>query len=192
MPIEEQEAVLRLKGGDIGGLEPLVRAYHAHAVRCALLVVQDQALALDVTQAAFVKAYEHIDQFDAQRSFGPWFLKSVLRDAMKAATRRERTSPLEAPADDELSQLDVPDIQPGPDTLWEQREMAQTVLAALAKLPPAERAAIVQRYYLELSEAEMAKASGSPKGTVKWRLHTARQKLRALLNPLDPHSEMLQ
>jgi RNA polymerase sigma-70 factor (ECF subfamily) len=192
MPIDEYEAVLRLQRGDISGLETLVRAYHARAVRCAVLVVHDPALALDVTQAAFVRAYERIDQLDARRSFGPWFLKSVLRDAVKAATRRERTVPLGSTRGDEYVATDFADADAGPEQIWEQRETAETVLKALAQLPPAERAAVVQRYYLGLSEAEMATASGSPRGTVKWRLHVAREKLRGLLQPLDPDKEMLR
>jgi len=191
MPIDEHAAVLRLKAGDIGGLETLVHAYQARAVRCAYLVIQDHALALDVVQASFVKAYERIAGFDESRSFGPWFLKSVLHDAMKVATARARTTPIDSLADFDNAPLTVADADPGPEQLWEQREMAETVLSALAELPTAERAAVVQRYYLGLSEAEMAEASGSPKGTVKRRLHSARGKLRGLLQPLDPHSEMV-
>src|SRR5438105_11949380 len=122
MPIDEQAAVLRLRRGDIGGLETLVHAYHARAVRCALLVVHDQALALDVAQAAFVKAYERIHQFDVSRPFGPWFLKSVLRDAIKAADQRERTASLESHENGTTVTPDVPDGQAGPEALWEQRE----------------------------------------------------------------------
>ncbi len=191
MPIDEHEAVLRLQRGDINGLETLVRAYQTRAVRCAFLVIQDHAMALDVAQAAFVKAYERIGGFDAGRPFGPWFLKSVLRDAIKAATTRARTTPLEPLLDGESGRVDLPDTDLGPEQLWEQRELAQAVLIALSDLPVAERAAIVQRYYLGLSEAEMAQASGSPRGTIKRRLHTARGKLRTLLQPLDPNSEMV-
>ena len=191
MPTDEQEAIRRLQAGDIRGLEALVHAYHARAVRCAFLVLQDHALALDVTQTAFVKAYEHIAGFDARRPFGPWFLKSVLRDATKAAVRRERTVSLDADSTERGVPGESPDTAPGPDELWEQRELARTVTAALAELPPAERAAIVQRYYLGLSEAEMAAAADRPRGTIKWRLHTARARLRTLLQPLDPDSEML-
>jgi RNA polymerase sigma-70 factor (ECF subfamily) len=54
-------------------------------------------------------------------------------------------------------------------------------LAALSRLPPRQRAAIVQRYYLELSEQEMAQALDAPQGTVKWLLHAARLRLRELL-----------
>src|SRR5437773_5900858 len=53
MPTGEHEAIVRLQRGDISGLEMLVHAYQARAVRCAFLVVQDHALALDVAQAAF-------------------------------------------------------------------------------------------------------------------------------------------
>ena len=52
---------------------------------------------------------------------------------------------------------------------------------ALEKLPPAQRAAIVQRYYLGMSEAEMAGSGNSPPGTIKWRLHAARRRLSKLL-----------
>ena len=53
---------------------------------------------------------------------------------------------------------------------------------ALAKLPPRQRAVIVQRYYLEMSEKEMSDSLDSPPGTVKWLLNTARNRLRSLLD----------
>ena len=52
---------------------------------------------------------------------------------------------------------------------------------ALAKLPPRQRAVIVQRYYLEMSETEMAETLDAPRGTVKWLLNVARNRLRSLL-----------
>jgi RNA polymerase sigma-70 factor (ECF subfamily) len=185
MAVDEREAIARLQRGDIGGLETLVRLHHARAVRSAYLVTRDLDTANDVTQTAFLKAYEHIGQFDASRPFGPWFLKSVLRDAVKAANRRARHVPLE-PEEEAGAPHGAQIVDPGagPATLWAQRETAKAVLAALAELPPHERAAIVQRYYLGLSEAEMAQALACPPGTVKSRLHTARQRLRGLLQPL--------
>jgi RNA polymerase sigma-70 factor, ECF subfamily len=53
----------------------------------------------------------------------------------------------------------------------------------MAKLPPAQRAAVIQRYYLGMSEAEMAGGGGSPPGTIKRRPHAARRKLSKLLRP---------
>ncbi len=192
MLLDEREAVARLQRGDIGGLEALVHAYHARAVRTAYLVTQDLAAAHDIAQAAFVKAYERIERFDPNRPFGPWFLKGVLRDALKAATRQQRHLPLDAlTGGAELAGLEPADLETGPERLWEQRELAETIMGALAQLPPAERVAIVQRYYLDLSEAEMMAAADCPAGTVKWRLHAARARLRALLAPLKRDSEVL-
>src|SRR5262245_64242796 len=86
--MQEREAVARLQQGDIGGLETLVRMHQGAAVNAAFVVCRDQALAEDLTQAAFVRAYERIGQFDAARPFGPWFIRSVVNDALMAVTRR--------------------------------------------------------------------------------------------------------
>ncbi|HIQ01323.1 MAG TPA: RNA polymerase sigma factor [Anaerolineales bacterium] len=184
--MEEREAIARLKRGDIGGLEVLVRRYQVQAVRAATLIVRDREIAEDIVQSAFLRAYERIDQFDAGRPFGPWFLRSVVNDAVKAAARRRRQVPLEAgSAREEASPADLlADPNPGPADLAEAAETRQAVLAALDRLPPAQRAAIVLRYYLGLSEAEMADELACPPGTVKWRLHAARKRLRSLLRPL--------
>lgn len=184
--MEEQEAIARLKRGDIGGLEVLVHKYQVQAMRTTYLIIRDHALAEDIVQAAFLRAYERIDQFDAGRSFGPWFLRSVVNDAVKAAARRERQVSLEAGSEGEETSLAdlLADSGPGPDDLVEAAEIRQVIWAALGKLPPAQRAAIVLRYYLGLSEAEMANELACPPGTVKWRLHAARERLRTLLRPL--------
>ena len=70
--MEERQAIERMRRGDIGGLELLVRQYQVRALRAAYLVTHDVALAEDVVQTAFVKAYERIKQFDPERPFGPW------------------------------------------------------------------------------------------------------------------------
>jgi len=186
--MEEQEAIARLKRGDIGGLAALVRKYQVQAVRTAYLIIRDRALAEDIVQAAFLRAYERIGQFDAGRPFGPWFLRSVVNDAVKAAARRERQVSLEAGSEGEETSLAdlLADPGPGPEDLVETEEIRQTVWAALGKLPPVQRAAIVLRYYLDLSETEMADELACPPGTVKWRLHAARKRLRTLLRPLWP------
>lgn len=178
--MDERAAIDRLKGGDVGGLEILVRAHQTRAVRTAYLIVRDRPLAEDVVQSAFVKAYEKIRNFDSRRSFAPWFTKMVVNDAIKATKRRERTT--------SIPNRDEPDIQLadtalGPQELAEASEDRRRVWAALEKLAPAQRAAIVQRYYLGMSESEMAKSGMAPPGTIKWRLHAARKSLAKLLGP---------
>ncbi len=179
--MDERRAIERLKRGDIGGLEALVRSHQTRAVRAAYLICRDRALAEDVVQAAFVRTYEKIARFDAERAFGPWFMKIVVNDAIKAASRRERMIQFQQGEEDPVSLLVDP--QSGPYELAEEAEERRRVWAALEKLPPAQRAVVVQRYYLGMSEAEMTESETSPPGTIKWRLHAARKRLSKLLGP---------
>lgn len=137
--MNERNAITYLKHGDIAGLEYLVREYQVQAVRAAYLITRDRALAEDIVQAAFIRAYERIDQFDIDRSFGPWFLKSVTNDAIKAAQRRKRHVPLEAPTDTDASSLlqHLVDKRPEPVDDVQAAETREEIWEALGKLPPA-------------------------------------------------------
>jgi RNA polymerase sigma-70 factor (ECF subfamily) len=174
--MDEREAIERLKRGDIGGLEFLVRRYQWEAVRVAMLILRDPQLAEDVAQEAFVRVYERIEQFDTGRRFAPWFFRIVANDALKLAQQRQRQVNL--PHDFEQAS----DVA-GPSDSIEALEEFESIEAALAQLPPAQRAAIVMRYYLGLTDREAADQLGSTRGTIKWRLHAARQRLRTLLRP---------
>lgn len=90
--MEEREAVARLKRGDIGGLEVLVARYQVQAVQAAYLIVGDYALAEDVAQAAFLRAYERIASFGSARSFGPWFMRLAINRAISVAGGRHDLS----------------------------------------------------------------------------------------------------
>lgn len=182
MVVNERDAIMRMRAGDIRGLEPLVRAYQVRAVRAAYLITHDRALAEDIVQTAFIRAYERIGQFDVERPFGPWFFRSVANDATKAVSRRRPTTSLDQPfgsPDDERP--DPPDPDPSPETLLLQAETDAEVWAALDQLPIAQRAAVILRYHLELPEAEVAVQLGVATGTAKSRLHHARKRLRTLL-----------
>lgn len=180
--MDERAAVERLKAGDAGGLEPLVRAHHARAVRAAYLVVRDRSVAEDVVQGAFLKACEGIGGFDEGRPFGPWFMRVVLNEAAKASKRRGRAASREVKGAEELL-LRLADPEAGPHLEAEKAEARRRVWAALEQLPPAQRAAVVERYYLGMSESEMAEHGGVAGGTIKSRLHNARKGLARLLRP---------
>lgn len=183
--MDERDAIRILQQGDIAGLEALVRAYQLPAVRAAYLITQDRPLAEEVVQTAFVRAYERIGQFDPRYPFGPWFLKGVVRDAAKASARRHREPPLVGASDPLLMTQLLADPASLPEEAVAQQETRDAVWAALEQLAPPQRLAIVQRYYLGLTEVEMAEAQQIPQGTVKWRLSAARTRLRGLLRPLQ-------
>ncbi|MDP9456078.1 MAG: sigma-70 family RNA polymerase sigma factor [Actinomycetota bacterium] len=158
-----------------------MRRHQVRAVRTAYLIVRERMLAEDVVQGAFVKAYEGIARFDETRPFGPWFTRVVVNDAVKAASRRERTVSYSGEGEDLVARF--ADSGSGPEDLAEEEETRRKVWEALAGLPPAQRAVVVQRYYLGMSEREMAEEGASPPGTIKWRLHAAKKSLAKLLRP---------
>ena len=185
--MDEQEAIARIKRGDVTGLEELVLRYQARAVHTAYLILQDGPTADDVAQGAFLQAYQKIGQFDGRRPFGPWFLRSVVNAAIKAANRQRRSISLDADDDDGslLTFERLADPRPCPEEMAQQAETRQVVQQALARLAPEQRAAAVMRYYLELNEAEMTQTLRRPSSTVKWLLHSAKKRLWQLLRPVE-------
>ena len=175
----DQEAVVKLQARDIDGLEPLVRRYHTQAMQTAYLIVGDWALAEDVAQSAFVNAYERIVTFDNSRPFAPWFLRTVVNIALKVAAGRRDLS-LDAHIE-ESGWEGVPSPEPGVVEVLEAAETREEILTALYKLSPGQRAAVVMKYYLGMSDLDVATRLDVPAGTIRRRLHDARQRLRKLL-----------
>lgn len=176
--MDDLQAIRRLKRGDISGLEQVVLRYQVKAVRAAFLITRDEALAEEVVQETFLRLYRRIHQFDGSRPFEPYLMRSVVNAALNAARRESKFVSLDG------DKSEVENLLFRAATVESQVEFAQLkhdILSALSKLPPRERAVIVQRYYLEMSEKEMAEALDVAPGTIKWLLSAARQRLRALL-----------
>jgi RNA polymerase sigma-70 factor (ECF subfamily) len=183
--MEERQAIARLQKGDLSGLETLVECYQMQAVQAACLIVQDRALAEDIVQNAFIVVSAKIHQYDPERPFGPWFFRSVVNASIKAAKRQKRQVSLKEPIsgqDFTLADL-LTDPSSLPEEWLEQEENRSCVLQAVDQLPADQKAVIVMRYFLEMSEAEMAGEMKRPKSTIKYWLRTAREQLKRLLMP---------
>ena len=178
--MDDRIAISRIKQGDLNGLDTLVNRYQVRAVHAAYLVVHDRALAEDITQSAFVKIVERIQQFDEERPFAPWFFRIVLNDSIKAAKRRKQMLSLDQTEDESTRKLAVwlTDPAPPPWQLAEQKETQQLLMKAIQSLLPEQRAVVVMRYFLEMSEAEMSTEMSRPLSTIKWWLREARKRLR--------------
>jgi RNA polymerase sigma-70 factor, ECF subfamily len=178
--MDDRTAISRIKQGDLAGLEILVNRYQARAVHAAYLVVYDRALAEDIARAAFVKVAERVRQFDEGRPFAPWFLRIVVNDALKAARRQKRNISLDLQTDSAAAKLAawLTDPAPQPAQIVEERELQRQILHAIESLTPEQRAVVVMRYFLELSETEMSAKLHRPLSTIKWWLRDARKSLR--------------
>jgi RNA polymerase sigma-70 factor (ECF subfamily) len=176
--MDDLQAILRLKCGDMSGLEFLIARYQEKALRTAFLVTHDEPTAQDVVQDVFVRFFQRARGFDETRPFEPYFMRCVVNAALNAIRREkkgkdlvEETSTLEALLEQAASVEDQVEFS----------HMKREISEALSELPPRQRAAVVQRYYLEMTEREMAERLDAPPGTVKWLLNAARERLRSLL-----------
>jgi RNA polymerase sigma-70 factor (ECF subfamily) len=187
--MDEYKSINRLKQGDISGLEILVKTYQLRATRAAYLIVRDNHLAEDIVEDAFLRAYERINQFDSSQPFGPWFLRIVVNIAKRVSAQHKRHISLSnVNTNGEIALEDIlADLAPSPEEMAEQADLNNAFWTELGKLTPTQRATIVKRYYLDLSLNEIATDLDCPVGTIKWRLHSARERLREWLRPLWKH-----
>jgi RNA polymerase sigma-70 factor (ECF subfamily) len=157
-----EHAVVRgAQRGDAEAFAELFRRHWPRAHRAAWLVVHDAAAAEDVAQEAFVSAVRALDRFDRRRPFAPWLHRIVVNRAIDFARARELRREVGADAVAEPAAEAGDDVAAAP---------SAGVLAALAALPPEQRAVIVMRHLLDCSPGEIARALGLPRGTVNSRL----------------------
>jgi RNA polymerase sigma-70 factor (ECF subfamily) len=143
----------------------------------------------DLTQEVFIRMYTNIGKFRAEASLSTWLFRiagnlAVDRFRRTKNSRRLVTS-LDAPIQpgEEEASRDVPDMSMAPEVLVGRRELADQIEAALAKLPPKLRSAVILFDVEGMSYDEIASVEGIPLGTVKSRIFNARVALRDSLRP---------
>jgi RNA polymerase sigma-70 factor (ECF subfamily) len=175
-PIEEAALVARAKAGDEAAWEALVTTYQQPIYRLAYLLLGDGDEAEDIAQDTFIRAFRALATFDETRPLRPWLLQiatNLVRNRrrsvgryLQALTRMVRGEPEPVATLGERS-----------GEQWE----ARTLWRAIRRLSPGDQEIMYARYFLDLSEAEMASALGIAAGTVKSRLHRATGRLRAIV-----------
>ena len=179
---DEAEALRAASSGDGAAFGLLVERYQEVAFRAAYLIVRDAQEAEDVAQDAFVRAYRRLDSFRQGEPFRPWLLRIVQHTALNTVRSRGRRAGLLG----RFAAMAPRAIDPPEAAVLAAGEAAQ-VLAAIAELPPDDRAILHLRYFLDLPERQIAAAIGRPPGTVKSRLHRAGRRLREVIERRYPH-----
>jgi RNA polymerase sigma-70 factor (ECF subfamily) len=159
--------------GDPGAIDIVIAAAWPHAFRIALSIVRHPMSAEDAAQEACARVVRSINTLHSAQSFGLWFYRLVVREALMLERGRRNHEPLDA--------LDIPSASPLTDAL-----VRIDVLHALGTLPPRERAVIALAYYAELKSHEIGSVLELPAGTVRYLLSCARKKLEIALDHHRP------
>jgi RNA polymerase sigma-70 factor (ECF subfamily) len=172
--VSESELITRARQKDEAAWETLVKQHQEKAFRLAYLLMGDADEAEDIVQEAFIRALGNMERFDTTRPFRPWLLSITANLArnrhrtiaryLAALSRLLRAEPAPASNTGEASSVQECEAQ----ILWQ----------AVRRLSTNDQEIIYLRYFLDLSEAEMAATLNIAPGTVKSRLHRALKRLR--------------
>ncbi len=168
----DPHVVRAAKAGDLVAFESLVRRYQADVYRFTLHLIRDGTAAEEITQDTFVRAYRSLGRYRGDSRFSTWLFsiaRNCVRDEFRRSARQARlTKRLEA---GERSEPRV------------EATTAPEIHEALAALPRELLEPVVMIDMFGLSYREVSKATGVSEGTIKSRMHRARQQLADMLGP---------
>ena len=185
MTREQEAAIVRkVLDGDVNAFETLVLEYEKNVYNIALRMTGNSEDAADMTQEAFIKAYNSLSAFRGDSKFSVWLYRivsNVCLDFLRSKNRRPTVSLSVEDDDGEDTQLDVADESQSPELLLDRKLTRDSVRRGLDSLPPDYRQILLLREMQGLSYDEIAQALGLEVGTVKSRIFRARKKLCTIL-----------
>lgn len=175
---DEQRLVRRCRAGDQSAFAELVTMHQAVVFGTALRLVHDREVAAEVSNRAFYRAYEHLDSFDERRPIRPWLVRIAANEALNELRARRRDT--DRTLGGEAGAIELEQIASGPDPaeVLPRRERSAAIRAAVGRLPEAQRAVVVLRYFADLSYADIAEATRQTVNNVGVILLRARERLR--------------
>ena len=182
MTLTDADLVARALGGSQRACRELVCRYQRSVFNLIVRMIRDRALAEDLTQETFLKAFSRLRSYKPEYKFSNWLLKIAHNTVIDhVRVRRVATVSFEAAEVQAAAPAAIEGTAANPLERLERAELARHLEAALAGLRPEYRQAIVLRYHEELGHEDISQIMGVPVGTVKSHLHRARAELAVLL-----------
>lgn len=171
----ERHLVARARAGDGAAFEEMLRLHGEGLYRVAYAILGDADEAQDALQEVTLRVLTRFASFDGRRELQPWLRRIMVNECISRLRRRRPTEPISP---------DLPAPEGGPDGASLDEEAVRRVQAALATLPPRQRAAVALFTLEGMDLQATAEALGCSVGAVKTHLHRARGKLKVLLADL--------
>jgi RNA polymerase sigma-70 factor (ECF subfamily) len=171
---QEQEWIGLAVQGDDDAFARLVEAYQAPVYNLCYRMLGDGAEAEDAAQESFLKAYQGINSYDTKRSFTTWLLSIASHHCIDRLRKRRI---LTMSFEDLLPSQEKPDSKPGPEAVVARSETEASIRVLLDQLADKDRAAIILRYWYEMSYEEISQTLSLTVSAVKSRLHRARREI---------------
>jgi RNA polymerase sigma-70 factor (ECF subfamily) len=181
-PLSDDEVVARVLGGETSMFEIVMRRYNQRLYRVARAILRNDGEAEDVMQDAYVRAYEHLDQFAGRAKFSTWLTRIAVHEALARQRRGNRYQELEPMSESDRDPMDgFASMALTPEEQVSNSEIRSLLEKAVESLPDAYRTVFVLRDIEEMSTTDTANALEISEENVKVRLHRARALLRKTL-----------
>jgi RNA polymerase sigma-70 factor (ECF subfamily) len=181
VPSSDRDLVERARGGDSDAFGVLVRRHQKRIFRLALHLVRGAAEAEDVTQETFVRAYQAIGRFDGRSEPFTWLYRICVNLSLNHL-RSRKAQRISAPTDDPrveaFLQEERPALGADPARKAEDKQIAIALAEGIEGLSETLRTTLLLVCVEGLGHEDASKVLGCPEGTVAWRVHEARRKLR--------------
>ena len=188
--LSDEEVVARVLSGDVAGFEILMRRHNQRLYRIGRAILRNDAEAEDVMQDAYVRAYEHLSQFQGKAKFSTWLSRIAVNEALARRKSFAREEALEPMADEKQDSARwsatrvserFQSAGRSPEHQASDSELRGILESAITSLPDDYRTVIMLRDVEEMDTAETAAALDISEENVKTRLHRARAMLRKKL-----------
>ncbi|HMG85959.1 MAG TPA: RNA polymerase sigma factor [Terracidiphilus sp.] len=185
-PIEiasDQEIVARVLQGDSLLFEVLMRRHNQRIYRAIRSIIRDDSECEEVMQESYVRAFEHLAQFEGRALFSTWLTRIAVNEAIKRSIARGKLDPMDLEDFDgeNGAMLARYANTPTPESNAARSELTSLLEESILALPVAYRSVLVLRDLEEMSTAETAQVLTLTDANVKVRLHRAHEMLRSEL-----------
>lgn len=179
---DDRELMRSAKKGDVQAFGVLVTRHQTRVYRVVLHLLRSHTEAEDVTQDTFVRAFAALARFDGRSQAYTWFYRIAVNLSLNRLRSRKRHRD-SLPTDDPRLEAVLVDSHPetAPEKSAARRELAASLCAAIDSLSDTLRTTLILVSIDGLSHSEVSTIVGCPEGTVAWRVHEARQKIRTFL-----------
>jgi RNA polymerase sigma-70 factor (ECF subfamily) len=174
----DEEVVQRVRAGDTALFEVLVRRYNQRLYRVARAIVRNDAEAEDVMQDAYVRAFAHLDQFEARAPFAAWLTRIAVNNALARLRIQQRMQPLAEDGGEGKITMPADQHSMNPEEQTSNAELGRILEETLLSLPEQYRTVVMLRDVEEMTTAETAEVLGLTEDNVKVRLHRGRAIMR--------------
>ena len=176
--LPDEQVIERVLAGETALYEVVMRRYNTRLYRVARAILKNDAEAEDVMQDAYVRAFQHLDQFAGRAKFSTWLTRIAVHEALARVHKAKRFEEWDDMNESKQDRIRAAQTRSDPESEAASGELSRLLEEAIEKLPENYRAVVMMRDVEEMSTSETAECLSITEDNVKIRLHRAHGLLR--------------